>query len=300
MTEKPEPVEPGPADAAEPPERPPHDASYKSFFARRRTVEDTLRAVVRDLADMLDLATLERMPASFVTEHLGRRHADMLWRVRASGGEWLYLLVLIEFQATTDRRMAVRMMNYSAGIWLGLGEQDLAPGGGYPLVLPIVVYNGERAWNAVTDVRDLLAPVPGPLLGMRPRHPYLLVELQSLDPSKLPGRSVLAMISRFEQARSAERLEQLVLALADWGERAGAQKLLETFGEWVAQVLAQRHGPKGRALESRIRSEQEAGMTTLIERARQWGEELNLEWLEKGRAEGRLEGKLEGRVEGKL
>ena len=41
-------------------------------------------------------------------------------------------------------------------------------------------------------------------------------------------------------------------------------------------------------------------MSMLIERARQWGEELNREWLEKGRVEGRVEGRMEGRLEGRL
>ena len=66
----------------EPPARPQHDASYKSFFARRRTVADTLRAFASDITARLDFVTLERMPASFVTRALDQRHADMLWRVR--------------------------------------------------------------------------------------------------------------------------------------------------------------------------------------------------------------------------
>ena len=32
----------------------------------------------------------------------------MLWRVQTIGGEWLYLMVLIEFQSTIDRRVAPR------------------------------------------------------------------------------------------------------------------------------------------------------------------------------------------------
>ena len=35
-------------------------------------------------------------------------------------------------------------------------------------------------------------------------------------------------------------------------------------------------------------------MTTLIERARQWGEELNQHWLEKGIEEGLERGRVEG------
>ena len=39
-------------------------------------------------------------------------------------------------------------------------------------------------------------------------------------------------------------------------------------------------------------------MTTLIERARKWGEELNQQWLEKGIEQGRREGVERGRLEG--
>ena len=55
--------------------KPKHDAAYKSFFTHRRTVTDTLRGFARNVARRLDFSTLERLPASFVTEHLGQRHA---------------------------------------------------------------------------------------------------------------------------------------------------------------------------------------------------------------------------------
>ena len=60
------------------PGRHPHDAAYKSLFASRRTVADTLRGALRDLAASLDFSMLERLPASFVTEHLRQRQADIL------------------------------------------------------------------------------------------------------------------------------------------------------------------------------------------------------------------------------
>ena len=162
-------------------DNPKYDASYKNFFTHSQTVEDTLRAAAGELARHLDFATLERVPASFVTEHLGRRHADMLWRIGLTGGGWVHVLILLEFQSTVDRRMALRMMDYAATIWMRLGREDLGPRGEYPLVLPVVVYNSEPRWTAATDVGDLVGPVPGELLGCRPRLRYLLVEIRSLD-----------------------------------------------------------------------------------------------------------------------
>ncbi len=306
------------------PGRPPgpkHDAGYKSLFARRRTVEDTLRALplatvigdadqrdpeLEDLVRRLDFSTLERMPADFVTEHLGRRHADMLWRIRTVDETWLHLLVLFEFQSTVDRRMAFRTMNYAGGIWTGLDSAHLGPGGVFPLVLPVVVYSGRRRWSAPRDIRDLLASTPPELLGSRPRHRYLLIDLQRLDPALLEEDNVFLMIAKLEGAPSPERLEELALSLRDWLERAGAQELAGRFREWISQVLVMRHDPEGRALELIIRKQEEAQMSMLIERARRWGEELNQEWLERGMVKGiergiekgRVEGRAEGRLEG--
>ena len=261
---------------------PRHDASYKSFFAQRRTVADTLRAFVRDLVRHLDFSTLERMPTSFVTEALGQRHVDTLWRIETTGGRWLYILILIEFQSTVDPRMALRMMEYTAGIWKGLEREDLGPDGEYPFVLPIVIYNGEQRWTAAIDVADLLAPVPGELLGYRPRHRYLLIEIQAQDPASLPPDNVLSMITRLEQARTAEALEEAVGTLPDWLGRIREHELAGPFLTWIMHVLTERHGERGKKLRRKLRKEEEAKMTTLIERARKWGEERDQQWLQKG------------------
>ena len=264
------------------PENPRHDASYKNFFAHPRTVADTLRAAAGDIARHLDFTTLERLPASFVTEHLGQRHTDMLWRIGTTGGGWVYILILLEFQSTVDRRMALRMMDYTATIWRQLGKEDLGPGGEYPFVLPIVIYNGERRWTAATDIGDLLGPVPGEPLGYRPRLRYLLIEMRSHDPASLPRDNVLAMIARFEQAPTARALEELVGSLADWLEAIGEPELAGAFVAWIMQVLAQRFGPAGRELQRKLRNEEEGTMSTLMERARKWGEERDQLWLQKG------------------
>ena len=112
---------------------------------------------------------------------------------------------------------------------MGLDSDHLGPGRAFPLVLPVVVYSGRRRWTAPRDVRDLLTPAPHGLLGSRPRHPYLLIELQRLGPPPLPEENMLSMIAALERARSPKRLEELALSLRDWVERAEAHELLDSF-----------------------------------------------------------------------
>ena len=51
-----------------------------------------------------------------------------LWRVRW-GERWLYVYLLLEFQSTVDRLMAVRLLTY-----VGLLYQDLAAAGKTPMM----------------------------------------------------------------------------------------------------------------------------------------------------------------------
>ncbi|MDE2866758.1 MAG: Rpn family recombination-promoting nuclease/putative transposase [Gemmatimonadota bacterium] len=181
-------------------------------------------------------------------------------------------------------------MDYTVRILRGLDKDDLGPAGVHPPVLPVVIYNGERRWTAATDVRDLFAPVPDELLGYLPRHRYLLIEVQSLGVSELPSDNVFSLIASFEQARSLGRFEELLVLSADWLETAADQELAKRIRAWIGLVLAQRLGGEGTLLQERLWEEEGTEMTTLIERARKWGEERDQRWLERGIRRGRLEG----------
>ncbi|MDE2783986.1 MAG: Rpn family recombination-promoting nuclease/putative transposase [Gemmatimonadota bacterium] len=184
-------------------------------------------------------------------------------------------------------------MDYTVRILRGLDKDDLGPAGVFPPVLPVVIYNGERRWTAATDVRDLFAPVPDELLGYLPQHRYLLIEVQSIRASEQPSDNVLSLIASFEQARSLERFEEVLVEAADWLENATDRELAKLIKAWVALVLVQRLGREGIALNERLWEEEGTKMTTLIERARKWGKERDQQCLEKGIRRGRLEGERE-------
>lgn len=189
------------------------------------------------------------MPADFVTEHLGRCHADMLWRLRISDGQ--HLLVHFEFQSTVDRGMAFRTMNYAGGIWAGLRSDRpapdlIGPGGTLPLILSVVVYGGRRLWTAPRELREILASAPEELLGSRPQHRYLPIDLQRVDPASLTKDSVLAMIAELERARAPEQVAKVARSVIDWAKRGAEPELRDRLGEWISQVLVTLHGSEGR------------------------------------------------------
>ena len=139
-----------------------HDASYKLLFAHPRMVEDLLRGFIHEAwVREVDFTTLERVSGSYVSDDLRDREDDMVWRVRW-GADWLYIYLLLEFQATVDRYMALRLMVYIGLLYQSLIQaRQLPPAGKLPPVVPIVLYNGRRRWTAPRDVATLIEAIPG-------------------------------------------------------------------------------------------------------------------------------------------
>ena len=87
----------------------------------------------------------EKMSAEYVGDDFRRRHGDTVWRVRADGaaGGWACVLVLVEFQSSTDPTMALRVNEYTVMLYRALLRAKMVKPGELPPVLPIVLYNGE-------------------------------------------------------------------------------------------------------------------------------------------------------------
>jgi len=146
-----------------------NDHSYKLLFNNAELVRDLLQGFVEeDWIAELDFATLEKVASSFVADDLREREDDIIWRLRCRDS-WIYIYILIEFQSTVDRFMAVRLMTY-----IGLLYQDLIRSGQckgkqkLPPVFPLVLYNGSKKWSGATAIEELIETVPGGLSKYRP------------------------------------------------------------------------------------------------------------------------------------
>ena len=196
-----------------------HDATFKLLFDHLRAIRDLLRDfALRDLVDVIDLDTLEQVPTEYVSDDRRQRRSDMVWRVRVrsgGSGEWLYLLVLLEFQSTVDRRMALRILSYTVQTYEKLLRGKRAPAGGkLPPVLPIVVYNGPPRWSAPLEMEELVAAVGEGLQPFQPRQRFFLVDLHRVSVEDPLLDNVLYAEALIEQGR----WPKLVPALAKLGE----------------------------------------------------------------------------------
>lgn len=260
-----------------------HDSGYKFLFSTPELVRDLIIGFVPDAwLHSLDYSTLERVPGHYVTEDLRNRADDIVWRVKV-GGEWVYLYLLIEFQSSVDKYMALRMM-----VYLGLLYQDLIKAGKaladgrLPPVLPIVLYNGNQRWSAVTDVFDLIPPVPGLVEQFKPQFKYLLIDESAYTDSELASlKNLVAAVFRIEHPASPETIGVLLSLLGEW--LVDRPDLRRMFAAWIRATLMRK--AEYRIVLPEIDDLQELNVM-LAERLEEWAHGYEAQGVQKGMQQG--------------
>ncbi len=216
-----------------------HDTSYKQLFSHPEMVRDLITGFVHEpWVKEIDFSTLEKMNASYVTEHLSEREDDIIWRVKFNDG-WLYLYLLIEFQSTVDHYMAVRLGSYVHLLYLDLIKSKVVKKPDkLPPILPVVLYNGEQRWNAACNIKDLIVEVKGGLSRYCPAMHYYLIDEGSYDEAKLSTlKNLVAAMIRLENGETPAAMEQTLLQLFGWLEDTRQTDLGRSFIIWIKRVL---------------------------------------------------------------
>ena len=139
----------------------PHDAAYKAMYRHPQAIRDLCRYLVTphgplgpETLTALDLSTVEKLPAEWVTADFRRRHGDQVWRIRfrdaseeAGAGAWL--LLLLEFQSRDDTDMALRMLGYVVELYRDLEAQGVVRPGTRRPPVPLATAGGAQRGIAV-------------------------------------------------------------------------------------------------------------------------------------------------------
>src|SRR5262245_15448969 len=132
-----------------------HDSLFKYTFSQLPVAREQLRSQLpEEIARLIVWETLSLEPGSFVDQELAALHTDLLFEAKLSGKGSIYLYLLFEHQSTPEPLMPLRLLRYMLRIWARWLEKNnnALP---LPFLVPMVLYNGERAWTVPLQLAEL-------------------------------------------------------------------------------------------------------------------------------------------------
>ena len=266
-----------------------HDGNYHQIYTDPLMVADLLVHFVNESwVKDLDFTRMQRVNTKFHLRFLQKREGDVVWQIPTRSGGMVFLLVMLEFQSTINRMMAVRIMAYANLLWLQLvHEKKLLPDGLLPPIFPAVIYNGEQPWLAPVRLRDLIGlPESSPLWKFQPDGQFFLIDQGRFPPDLLEQmEAVSALLFRIDQCKDPEQLshlaEELFQMITRQPEFKNVAKVLADM-LWYAMVtltgesVARETFPKN-LMEAQI---------MLQENMKAWRAKQQQEWLQTGELRG--------------
>ena len=190
----------------------PHDAMNKAIFKHNEVLRGFLQNYVDEsFIKELDLSSISALPTEFVSDALSKRFSDTIKMIRWKGQE-AYILLILEFQSGKDIWIPVRILAYTALLWLDLLQYKKVKKQGLPPVFPIVIHSGATKWNNILTVQDLIASCPKSLLKYQPQNCALLIDEKLITDEILNNNSdFYALYLLLKRAKTPTEMRDLLI-----------------------------------------------------------------------------------------
>ena len=266
-----------------------YDAAYKHLFDYPGMVRQLLENFIpMDWVKWVDYEKLEKVNASFVRRNYKKKESDVIYKLNFQD-QTAYLYLLLEFQSTVDTNMPFRIQSYVNDFYESIikkGKKDR-----YPIIFPVVIYNGDKTWTVPDNVKDKIEIPKDPKLEPYiPSLKYFKIIINEFKKSSLLKiRSILSSIFLIEQMDIKE-LENKFRELAEIISEEVSTDLKEAFQNWFQRFLEVEEIQNSEKLT--LTNEKEV-YTMFATTVKKWEKQLEKRGEKRGKKEGIKEGKIE-------
>ena len=218
------------------------DASYRQYFSFREVMEDLHRYYVPEkLRGQVHFNTLHRYDSQNITRSWTDSREDLIWCARTRKTVERDIYCPLEFQSTDPKEFLYRFGQYVFIVYRALSDEGtLKTSEGSTLILPIVVYNGDKPWSAARSMRDIHDPVEVNSendFQLQMLFDYFVVDVGRLDPKLLEQDSLPTRLFRLERVKDEKELIATVKDIANlFRQEEGHQELARILCGWVKRV----------------------------------------------------------------
>lgn len=199
-----------------------HDHAFRSAMSDLRVAKDFLTNYLPiEIKEKINLKTLALQKESYVDKELKLFVTDLLYSVELKGkaGKLVYIYFLLEHLSTQQRLAPWRILQYTCQI---IKEKlEASKKGTLPLIIPMVVYNGNSQYSQPTSIYDLFDEEERPLAKEYMFHQFQLVDFTQVPDKEMRTHrwsQLMEILLKHANSREAmnylESLSEAILGLA--------------------------------------------------------------------------------------
>lgn len=218
------------------------DASYRQYFSYKEVMEQFVSQYVPEkLRGTVIYASLRRYDSQNISRHWTDSREDLIWYAQTLKTVEREIYCPLEFQSTAPKEFVYRFGQYVFIVYRALSDEGrLKTSEGSTLILPIVIYNGEKPWTAVRSMRDIHAPAEVNSendFQLQLLFDYFVIDIGRLDPKLLEKDSLPTRLFRLERVKDEKELIQTIKDIANrFRQEEGHQELARILCGWVKRV----------------------------------------------------------------
>ncbi len=258
-----------------------HDKLFRDVLANK---EEVCKLLKEYLNFSIKKESLVPYKTAFLTEDFQNRESDMVYKIKNEK-----VFILIEHQSKIDYSMSYRILNYSLELIRNFirSEKIQNKNYEYPQIIPIVIYTGNKKWNANTkfsQIQKKYIEYPQSSMEME----YNLIDINQYSKEELKKSNLF--ISKAFMIEKCKTEEELLDTLEEIVEEVKDKKEKETLERIIKYILYKMLRKDNVQNLLQKLNKNEGGISMGLEN-------LLKEIKGKARKEGKIEGKMEGKIE---
>ncbi len=259
-----------------------HDKIFRTVLDRK---SDAIALINKALNTQLEVQDIEKYNSSFINKVFQNREADIVYKIKDRS-----IFILIEHQTKVDYLMPYRILEYEVAIMQSAIDLDKIKNkeSKIPLVISIVLYTGNKKWNAKKYLEENQEKIEGIENGL---GNYNLIDINELtEKDLLEDNSFISKMMLIEKSKNTENIVEILEKIV----KITKEEDKDTLRRIISIILEEKIGiTKAKELIEKMEGD-EGNMLAVVDMIRR----ENQMYIEIGKKEGKIEGKKEGKKEG--
>ena len=253
-----------------------HDKIFRTVLDRK---SDAIVLINKALNTQLELQDIEKYNSSFINKVFQNREADIVYKIKDRS-----IFILIEHQTKVDYLMPYRILEYEVAIMQSAIDLDKIKNkeSKIPLVISIVLYTGNKKWNAKKYFEENQEKIEEIENGL---GNYNLIDINELTEKELlEDNSFISKMMLIEKSKNTENIVEILEKIV----KITKEEDKDTLRRIISIILEEKIGiTKAKELIEKMEGD-EGNMLAVVDMIRR----ENQMYIEIGKKEGELKEKI--------